>query len=162
MKKKNKIIVIVLLTILLPIIILFAPIKNVVKHVDTVDAKKEQLLDGERTEIYVTIEPECTESRWLVKGKDGRYFSGKNYLDSVMIRGNFPSKMNLDLFPDTIFALKGTFKLTEDKGQYGVRGYFNVEDWSVLNSIERKEFKFLSKTSLTLWDYTSEDVIPLN
>ncbi|MGG7148127.1 hypothetical protein ACQPVA_15130 [Clostridium butyricum] len=163
MKKKIKIGIAIIIAIIIAIpISLFMPLKNITTKIETTNGEKQELIDGDVTQIYAKLYPGITEGCWEVVGKDGVIFEDKSNIDTIKVTGEFPKKLNHDLTPNTIFVLNGIFESDKNRESWKEKGTFKVGSWSVLNSIERKEFKFLSKTSLTLWDYTSEDVIPLN
>lgn len=80
--------------------------------------------------------------------------------------------MNYDLIPQTIFILNG--KCTIRKNNNGDLNYidsvkpvesiacFEVESWSVLGSLKRDQYKYLSESSLTVADYLSAQEIAVD
>lgn len=162
MKKKYKIIIIVvaILIIMLPSS-LFIPIEHVAMSINTVKGEKKELMDGEETQIYAKLYPGITDGCWEVIGKDGVLFKDESIIDTIKVRGKFPKRLNYDLTLDTIFILNGTFVSDKNRESWQEKGTFEVNDWAVLNSIQRRKYNFLSKTNLTIWDRLSEEVIPV-
>ena len=163
MKKIFKILIgvvisLIVLFIIAPYTIDLIPVKKVERNIDTVTGECTAVDDKSR-QIYVEHLDEG--SGWLVVGKDGVLFSNDDFRKNeiIFIVGNFPSEMNYDLLTNT-FVLDGEY-LGKKSYANQVRGCFQVNDFGVLGELKRRESDwYLSKSSLTIMDYISAQVIP--
>lgn len=162
MKKKYKIIIIVvaILIIMIPSSV-FIPLEHIAMNINTVKGEKEELMDGEETQIYAKLYPGITEGCWEVIGQNGVLFQDKSAIYTIRVKGGFPKRLNHDLTPNTVFVLNGSFESDKNRKTWQEKGTFEVNSWGVLNSIQRRKYNFLSKTNLTIWDRLSEEVIPV-
>lgn len=157
MKNKFKVLIIfIVMVIIAPYVIGSMPIKKVERNINTINGEYEAV--GEETnQVYVKyVEEGCG---WRVIGKNGVLFDTDFKKDeTIFVVGNFPDEIHYDLL-NNIFVLDGRYlgKKTYANETYGC---FEVTDFGVLGSLKRNRFSYLSKSSLTVMDYISAQVIP--
>lgn len=156
MKKIKIIIVIVILIIISPYFIARIPIQHIRMDISTENGEMEPV-NYETKQLYIQESDE--HGTWTVLGKDGVVFNNNTIKEHIYIVGNFPAKMNHDLFINT-FVVNGRYLGKKSLGSNGyVEGCFEVDTWGVLGEVKRFRTDSYSKSSLTIFDYISEEKI---
>lgn len=156
MKRKIKVVMAILLIIILsPYLIARIPIQHVRMDIDTVIGEIEPV-NQETKQLYIQQSEEY--GTWIVLGKDGVLFDDNNK-EHIFIVGNFPDQMNYDLTINT-FVVNGRYLGKKSLGKGGfTAGCFEVDNWGILGPIKRYGTDSYSKSSLTIFDYISEQKI---
>lgn len=154
MNKKIKIVIILFIVILLiPITVLYMPIKKVAKDIDITEHSRVALEEGTH-QIYVRRGGE-DGADWAVVGMDNMMFTNSEIkMEYVKICGNFPKELNKSLINNT-YVLDGecigTVKYTTPAIEKKI---FKINRWGILGNIKTKNENIPRyKKYLTYYDY---------